>query len=180
MAGRDDLPFEPDLGADDIDDELDVHYRALRSIALDYIEEHAVPEDVVSALLVDVAIELRKVGYVLETEKPSVTGLKLELDRWRADFDGVVRSHKKEAESFLEEMRDAMADADSLERAVAERGEDDDTDADDEEALAAEREAEAAGQAVSRGGSGTDTVAEPEPAAPRNGIRSHPGSKTEH
>lgn len=123
MAGPNE-PFDDEID-EAFDDELDTHYQALRAHVLDYIEEHDVPDEAISALLIDLSFELRKVAYVLETEKPSVAGLKLALDRHRADIESVVRAHKKEAEIFLEGMRQALAEA---EQAL----EDDDDDEDDD------------------------------------------------
>jgi hypothetical protein len=110
MAGPN-QPFDDEPLDEALDDELDTHYEALRAFVLDYIEENDVPDEAISALLIDLSFELRKVAYVLETEKPSVAGLKLALDRHGADVESVVRAHKKEAEIFLEGMRQALAEA---------------------------------------------------------------------
>lgn len=108
MSGPQDDDFDDEDG---IDEELDRHYEALRGFVYDYIDENDVPDDIMAALLNDLALEMRKVAYVLDTEKPSVGGLKLMLDRTKSDLEGAIRRHKKEAEEFMAGMQEAMLEA---------------------------------------------------------------------
>ncbi|MFD2180728.1 hypothetical protein [Rhodoplanes azumiensis] len=108
MSGPQDDDFDDEDG---IEEELERHYEALRGFVYDYIDENDVPDDIMAALLNDLALEMRKVAYVLDTEKPSVGGLKLMLDRTKSDLEGAIRRHKKEAEEFMAGMQEAMLEA---------------------------------------------------------------------
>jgi hypothetical protein len=46
-------------------------------------------------------------------EKPSASGLKLELDRVRREIDDYVRSSKKSAEEFVAASKKALAETES-------------------------------------------------------------------
>ncbi|MDC7787261.1 hypothetical protein PQJ75_16265 [Rhodoplanes sp. TEM] len=133
MSGRQDDDFEDDDG---IEEELDRHYEALRRFVYDYIDENDVPDEIIAALLSDLALEMRKVAYVLDTEKPSVGGLKMMLDRYKTDLESAVRRHKQEAEEFIAGMQEAMTEAkDRLQEELESLDEDDDGEEDtDEEA----------------------------------------------
>ncbi|RAI43879.1 hypothetical protein [Rhodoplanes roseus] len=130
MTGPQDDQFDDDDDA--VVEELDRHYEALRTQVYDYIDENDVPDQIIAALLNDLALEIRKVAYVLDTEKPSVSGLKLELDRYKSDLDAAIRRHKKEAEEFIDGMREAMAEAQERLAEELEQLEDTDTDEDDD------------------------------------------------
>lgn len=108
MSGPQDDDFDDEDG---IEEELERHYEALRGFVYDYIDENDVPDDIMAALLNDLALEMRKVAYVLDTEKPSVGGLKLMLDRTKSDLESAIRRHKKEAEEFMAGMQEAMLEA---------------------------------------------------------------------
>lgn len=131
MSGPQDDDFDDEDGTDE---ELERHYEALRGFVYDYIDENDVPDDIMAALLDDLALEMRKVAYVLDTEKPSVGGLKLMLDRTKSDLEGAIRRHKKEAEEFMAGMQEAMLEAkdrleEELEQLEALDPEDDEDDA---------------------------------------------------
>lgn len=145
MSGPQDDDFDDEDGTDE---ELERHYEALRGFVYDYIDENDVPDDIMAALLDDLALEMRKVAYVLDTEKPSVGGLKLMLDRTKSDLEGAIRRHKKEAEEFMAGMQEAMLEAkDRLEEEL-EQLEALDPDSDDDDAPA---RGKAAGKGAAKG-----------------------------
>ena len=108
-------------GNDDFDDaasnaavnEFDRHSGALLQVVQDYIEEHDLLEEIMSLVLLNLAVRLRMVGYALETEKPSASGLKLDLDRFRRELDGCIRAAKKDADRFIADAKAARAKAES-------------------------------------------------------------------
>jgi hypothetical protein len=51
--------------------------------------------------------------YVMSTEKPSGSGLKLDLDRYRRDVDESVRAAKKGADDFVAKAKEAIAEAEA-------------------------------------------------------------------
>jgi hypothetical protein len=64
-------------------------------------------------ILLGMCIRMRMIGYALETEQPSGSGLKMELDRFRREIDDAMRAAKKGAEEFIEEamvLREAAED----------------------------------------------------------------------
>lgn len=129
MSGRQDDDFEDEDG---IEEELDRHYEALRRFVYDYIDENDIPDEIIAALLSDLALEMRKVAYVLDTEKPSVGGLKMMLDRYKTDLESAVRRHKQEAEEFIAGMQEAMTEAKDRLQEELESLDEDDEEEDDE------------------------------------------------
>ena len=109
-SGNDDFDDAAFSGAVD---EFDLHTGALLQLVQDYIEEHDLLEEMMSLVLLNLAVRLRMVGYALETEKPSVSGLKLDLDRFRSELDGCIRAAKKEADRFIADAKAAREKAES-------------------------------------------------------------------
>ena len=108
-------------GNDDFDDaasnaavnEFDRHSGALLQVVQDYIEEHDLLEEMMSLVLLNLSVRLRMVGYALETEKPSASGLKLDFDRFRRELDGCIRAAKKDADRFIADAKAAREKAES-------------------------------------------------------------------
>ena len=109
-SGHDQLDdAESDVAAD----EFDRHCEAIFQFIEKYSEEHDLVEEMMSLVLLNLCIKLRMVGYGLYTEKPSVAGLKLDLDRFQRDMDGGLRAAKKDADRFIAEVKTARAAAES-------------------------------------------------------------------
>jgi len=94
-------------------DELDRHGMALHQLVQDYTDEHDLSDEITSLLLLNVSVRMRMVAYALETEKPSASGLKVDLDRFRREIDDCVRAAKKDADHFIAEAKVARAAAES-------------------------------------------------------------------
>jgi hypothetical protein len=107
-AGDDDFG---DDAEDAIVDEFERHSSAVFQFVQDYIEEHDLLDEMMSVVLLGISLRLRMVGYALETEKPSASGLKLDLDRFRREVEESVREAKKDAERFIAEVKSARAEA---------------------------------------------------------------------
>jgi hypothetical protein len=60
-------------------------------------------------LLLDIALRLRLSAYGLGVDKPSVMGLKLDLDRWKTDIDSMIRDAKKGAEDYIDHFKKVRA-----------------------------------------------------------------------
>jgi hypothetical protein len=56
---------------------------------------------------------MRMIGYAMETEKPSASGLKMDLDRFRREVEECIRTAKKGAEEFIEEAMVLRAEMES-------------------------------------------------------------------
>jgi hypothetical protein len=91
-----------DVG-DDAEDELDQHGLALHQVIQDYMDEHDLPDELGALLLLNISVRMRMVGYALETEQPSASGLKTDLDRFQQEIGDCIRAAKKGAEEFIEE-----------------------------------------------------------------------------
>src|SRR5215470_13900026 len=92
-------------------EELDRHGMALHQRVQDYADEHDLSDEIASLLLLNISVRMRMVSYALETEKPSGSGLKLDLDRFRREIDECVRAAKKDADHFIAEAKVARAAA---------------------------------------------------------------------
>jgi hypothetical protein len=109
------------MNADDDDDsdlnaamdDFERHSGAVFEFVQNYIDEHDLLEEVMSVVLLNISMRLRMVAYALDTEKPSVAGLKLDLDRFRREMDEAVREAKRDAERFIAEAKTARENAES-------------------------------------------------------------------
>jgi hypothetical protein len=111
MSSRDD--DSDDAEAEAAVDEFHRHGVALHELVQDYMDEHDLLEEMTSVVLLNVSVRMRMVGYALETEKPSASGLKLDLDRFRGEIDSCIRAAKKDAERFIAEAKAARTAAEN-------------------------------------------------------------------
>jgi hypothetical protein len=86
-------------------------YDRLQGVLLEHIEDFIQEEDIgeadVADLLIAAAIRLRMAAYGMATEKPSVAGVRLDLDRFRQEVEHILRDAKKGAEEFIDLVKDA-------------------------------------------------------------------------
>jgi hypothetical protein len=111
MSSRDD-DFD-DAESDAALEEFNRHGSAIHQLVQDYMDEHDLPEHMTSILLINLSVRMRMVGYALETEKPSASGLKLDLDRLRRETDDCIRAARKDADRFIAEAKVARAKAEN-------------------------------------------------------------------
>jgi hypothetical protein len=111
MMGSSDDPSANDPGEDADDDEFQRHGQAIHQLVLDYLEEHDIPDAAGTLLMLDGAITMRMIAYAGEVERPSGSGLKLDLDRFRRDMDDAIRAAKKDADEFIEKIKPVLAAA---------------------------------------------------------------------
>jgi hypothetical protein len=105
-------------------DELSQHAMVLHQLIQDYMDEHDLSDETTSLMLLEISVRMHMVRYALETEKPSASGLKLDLDRFRREIDNVIRDVKKNADHFISEAKTlrAVAENESEGRLDDERG----------------------------------------------------------
>jgi len=94
-------------------DELDQHGMALHQLIQDYVDEHDLSDELTALILFNISVRMRMIGYALQTEKPSGSGLKLDLDRFRREVDECIRAAKKEADHFIVEAKAAREAAEN-------------------------------------------------------------------
>ena len=90
------------------DEEQEAHAEAIREMVLDYLDENSVDEGTAVFGLIEIALSIAMSGYVMSTEKPSASGMRLALDRLGKDIADLIREAKKSAASFIEETKAAM------------------------------------------------------------------------
>jgi hypothetical protein len=91
----------------EFDDEQEAHVEEIRNIVLDYVEDNDVPEATAIVALIELAVSMNMGAYVASVEKPSVAGLKMEIERFGKEIDAILRDAKKNAEGFIEDYRAA-------------------------------------------------------------------------
>jgi hypothetical protein len=92
-----------DGAGDEAEDELDQHGLALHQLIQDYMDEHDLSDELAAVLLLNISVRMRMVGYALENEQPSASGLKMDLDSFLREIGDCIRAAKKGAEEFIEE-----------------------------------------------------------------------------
>ncbi len=101
---------EPNEPADDEDfeafaEEYEEHRDALYDLISDYADDQQLDDGLLAAMVLDLAVSLRMIAYANSVEKPSVSGLKMELDRFNKDAEEHARSAKQDAEGFIAEVK---------------------------------------------------------------------------
>jgi hypothetical protein len=102
-------PKHEQLDSDDPEfEEFDRIRDMLHARISEFAEEHDLPVGALSPLLLDLAVTSRMTDYVLSVEKPSGSGLKLDLDRMRREVDHFVRDCKRHADEFVDHSKDVL------------------------------------------------------------------------
>lgn len=106
---------DDDDGAEGTHDEFTRDSEALYDRVAEFLEAEDLDDSYAVELLLDVAIRLRLSAYGLGVDKPSVIGLKLDLDRWKTDIDNMIRDAKKGAEDYVAHFKEVRAAIDDEE-----------------------------------------------------------------
>jgi hypothetical protein len=106
-------PQKPLFDRDSDDQSARGEYEELR-VALqqhidEFIETRELSLAMMALLLMDLSVTARMVDYALSVERPSGSGLKLELDRFRREIDDFTRASKKSADVFIAASRQVLA-----------------------------------------------------------------------
>jgi hypothetical protein len=83
----------------------------LHDLIADYLDDFEIDAGTGVHMLLDIMVGLRVAAYGFSVENPSASGLKLELDRLSREIADYLRVTKKNAESSIEEIKQARADA---------------------------------------------------------------------
>ncbi|HEX3991269.1 MAG TPA: hypothetical protein VHX39_08875 [Acetobacteraceae bacterium] len=108
------MPDDNDLFDDDgqeARDEFERLTQLLSQHVLKFADDEDIPDEMLSVLLLRIAMTSRMVNYVATTAKPSAGGLKLDLDRFRRDVEDIIRETKKDAEAFVARAKAEIAAA---------------------------------------------------------------------
>ena len=112
MAHSKDEQFDPD-GSDADAADFERIRDLLHAHISDFADEHDLPIGALSPLLLDLAVTTRMTDYVLSVEKPSASGLKLDLDRAAREVQDFVRNCKRHADEFIAHSREAIREAEA-------------------------------------------------------------------
>ena len=101
---------DPNKPADDEEFEAfaadyEEHRDAIYDLISDYADDKQIDDGLLGAMVLDLAVSLRMIAYANSVEKPSVSGLKMELDRFTKDAEEHARSAKQDAEDFIAEVK---------------------------------------------------------------------------
>ncbi|MCB4768316.1 hypothetical protein LGR54_06840 [Ancylobacter sp. Lp-2] len=118
MSGNDFHGNPPEDGDEAYDEAYETHRAALWDMLMTYADEHDLADGFLSDLVSDLGLSLRMVAYAAETEKPSVGGLRLDLDRYAREMGESVREAKKGAGEFIAEAK-AAREAEAAEEGEA-------------------------------------------------------------
>jgi hypothetical protein len=108
MAGPDQAQLDPGEDGSEGPNEYDQLREQLNQQVSRFAEEHDLSFNDVSLLLIDLGISSRMLEYVFSVEKPSGSGLKLDLDRLRREIEDYLRGCKRNADEFVREMKDII------------------------------------------------------------------------
>jgi hypothetical protein len=111
MGSDDDRSDDPAI--QEFMDEVEQHSSAIYELVSEYMDDLEVPEAIISHVLLSMAFNMRMVAYVMDAEKPSAGGLKLDLDRMRNEIEQILRESKKGAEAFIKSAKAAIAEAEA-------------------------------------------------------------------
>jgi hypothetical protein len=116
MADPKEPPFDTEATDEDGLSEFEEVGKALHHHIDEFAEEHDLTDGAVSLLLLDIAVKIRMADYVLSVDKPSGSGLKLELDRMRRNAEEAIRSAKKVADGYVAHTREVLKQAEQAEQ----------------------------------------------------------------
>jgi len=105
---------QDDLFGEDADEALDDFDRLTEILfqrVVEFAAEEEVGDELLSPLLLRLALTSRMVAYTATAAKPSGGGLKLDLDRFRRDIEDLIRETKKDADRFIAQAKESMAAA---------------------------------------------------------------------
>ena len=110
MSKKQDELFPPDEGENGALEEFERLSRLLFERVNTFAEEENVSDEILPLLVLQLSVTLRMGSYVMLTAKPSSGGLKLDLDRFRREADDLIREMKRDAERFVAESKERIAE----------------------------------------------------------------------
>lgn len=109
------MPEDTDDVFDEHEDEAIADFDRLTDLLFqrvsDFAEDEEVADELLSPLLFRLALTMRMVSYAQTAGKPSGSGLKLDLDRFGREIEGLIRATKKDADGFIARAKELIAAA---------------------------------------------------------------------
>jgi adenine-specific DNA methylase len=85
------------------------HCDALYDRISEYMEQAELDEAYAAQLLIELMLRMRMTAYAIGVESPSVSGLKLDLDRLGRELDTYLREAKKNADEYIRHVKEMRA-----------------------------------------------------------------------
>jgi len=122
MSQSDDLSDDDDAALEEAAEAYERDRDGLHEAIADYLEDFEIDAGTGVHMLLEIMVGLRVAAYGFSVENPSASGLKLELDRLAREIADFLRASKKDAESSINQIKQARAEA------AAEREEEEDAE----------------------------------------------------
>ena len=109
--------MDDDLFGEGADEAIDDFHRLAEILferVAEFAEEEDVDDETIPLLLLQLAVTMRTMNYTGSVAKPSASGLKLDLDRFRRLAEDLIRETKKDADGLVARTK-AVMDAAELE-----------------------------------------------------------------
>jgi hypothetical protein len=110
------MTFDPDGSEQDEEDDLEELFMAFNEHVHEFAQEHDLNDGIVSVMALRMSLAMRVFDYIMSTENPSGSGLKLELDRFRREVEESVRAVRKSADEYVAQAKQAIAEAEAEEK----------------------------------------------------------------
>jgi hypothetical protein len=114
MAKSDDV-FGDDPDEAEFAETFGRHCDAIYDRISEYLDNEELDEAYATQLLIELTLRMRMTAYALETESPSVSGVKLDLDRLLRELETYIREAKKNADEYIRHVKEMRALAEELE-----------------------------------------------------------------
>jgi hypothetical protein len=110
------MTLDPDRSEQDEDDELEALFVDFNEHVHEFAQERDLNDAIVSMLALRLSLATRMFDYMMSTDKPSGSGLKLELDRFRREVEESVGAVRKSADEYVAQAQQAIAEAEAEEK----------------------------------------------------------------
>lgn len=110
MAGKDNVSDNEVEGT--LAEIYDNHRSELYEMIYEYADDEGLEEGFLAHLLLDLAVSTRLNAYAAEADEPDAAGLKADLDVFSKEITSLVGEAKKEAEAFIEAIKQEQDDED--------------------------------------------------------------------
>jgi hypothetical protein len=104
------MQFETEEAAEAANTEYERLRDMLDNQVSGFAEQHEVSFETLSLLLIDCGVTNAMTRYLLSVDKPSGSGLKLELDRLRRKIENFISLHKGDVDDFIRDSADLIED----------------------------------------------------------------------
>jgi len=110
------MTFDPDGSERDEEEELEALFAEFNEHVHEFAQDRDLNDAIVSMLALRLSLATRMFDYMMSTEKPSGSGLRLELERFGREVEESVRAMRKSADEYVAQAKQAIAEAEAEEK----------------------------------------------------------------